>query len=326
MFLREALKLSDDEEIDPTLPLNIGEQVFSADAAAEAARILGGGEFVTHINIEPRDLPSPFYWDVIENAVNCGQVFGFPSGWLDALPTAIELAIVRALSIAEPERHEQILGGTFLISLGKSDALSQFERILSIVRPPMVGQSILWQSCNQADISANSKDLLSVMALKCLENSFLTAPLKFRFLEVYRIMEARFLHDVELRLKSRFASEPQAALEEALDSVKSELKQLVQLADTQQDAFEAIRNELATIKGTNKFAAALYRKLSNLALYNNPAWKAGAALVYAIRCAIVHAGQKDIIFEQFPDGDEVLQLLLPLVERAALLLVGVSVS
>ena len=78
------------------------------------------------------------------------------------------------------------------------------------------------------------------------------------------------------------------------------------------------------MKNTNRFATALFRKIARKGEASGSKWQTGAALVYQVRCAIVHAGQKDIIFENFPDGDEVISALLPEVERAALLLVGIE--
>ncbi len=72
-------------------------------------------------------------------------------------------------------------------------------------------------------------------------------------------------------------------------------------------------------------AAALCRKLDGQAGdMKSPKHKAGAAFVYYIRCAIVHAGGKDMIFESYPDSDALLGLLKEHMEEAAFALAGLG--
>lgn len=56
----------------------------------------------------------------------------------------------------------------------------------------------------------------------------------------------------------------------------------------------------------------------------SPKHKAGAAFVYYIRCAIVHAGGKDMIFESYSDSDALLDLLKEHMEEAAFALAGLG--
>ena len=79
------------------------------------------------------------------------------------------------------------------------------------------------------------------------------------------------------------------------------------------------------IRNSNRFVAALFRRLEKRKEQSGPRWKTGAALIYQIRCAVVHAGEKELIFETFADGDAALHDLIPHVERAALLLIGIEV-
>ena len=139
-------------------------------------------------------------------------------------------------------------------------------------------------------------------------------------------MEAKFLEEIKLRLTKKFYSEPSVALADAAEALKSEAHQIICLAETQQLAFEACWTALNSIKNTNRFAAALFRRADRKGLVSGGKWSTGAALVYQARCAIVHAGEKDMIFENFDDGQQALEVMLPHVERAALLIMGLEFS
>lgn len=164
------------------------------------------------------------------------------------------------------------------------------------------------------------------IAITCYDGSLSSSPLKFRFLELYRIIEARFLREVQDTLNQNFAAGPKQALEDALDSLKSELAQLVRLADGEKAFFEMIWAKVHALRDTNRLAAALFRKLSKRDEFKSPEWRAGAAIVYFLRCAIVHAGEKDIMFESFADGELVVESIIEEMEEAALALAGITLS
>jgi hypothetical protein len=325
MHLREALGVTSADEVDTARPLKMGPLELGIEAAAEAARILAGGEFPRDVHVEPREFARPIYWFVAHKAAGEAEVFGFPAGADCVLPTAIEIALVRTIAAAAPELHNSILAGGAEISLGPAPACIEFRRIIGVVVRPMAGKSLLFNGATQAIIDENVATLLNKTALSCLANSFRTSPLKFRFLELYRVMEARFLAEIKFKLISGFDAEPSVALSEALEGLKTEINQITGLAETQKDAFETCWTALDQLKNVNRFATALFRRVEKRGAANGGKWKTGAALVYQIRCAIVHAGEKDMIFENFPDGEEALEAVLPHIERAALLLVGVDI-
>ncbi|MEZ6012115.1 MAG: hypothetical protein R3C08_09630 [Hyphomonas sp.] len=157
-------------------------------------------------------------------------------------------------------------------------------------------------------------------------NSYATSPLKFRFLELYRVMEALFLADVKSRLVTAFDAEPTASLNEAMEVLKSELRQITALAEPHQDLFEECWTNLDALKNTNRFAAAIFRRVDEKKANREGKWKTGAALIYQVRCAVVHAGEKDMIFENFPDGDAAIRTILLPMERAALRMLGITLG
>ena len=209
---------------------------------------------------------------------------------------------------------------------GAFDALSAFYKVVQILRAPLTGSSVLYKSATQAVLDTVIDSRLTTPILNCLTNSFKTAPLKFRFLELYRMMESRFLDDVKIKLFASYYNEPTTALNEALEALKSELSQVIGLAEKQQDAFEACWLVLDAQKNTNRFCSALFRKLGRKGPPGGVRWKNGAALIYYIRCAIVHAGEKDIVFDSFADGENIINDLMPSFERTSLILIGVKIG
>lgn len=324
MDLLEVLKLQAVEELDPTRPIQLGALTLGVEASAEAARILSGGDIPKDVSITSLSIDRPFFWSIGHKTEGQAEIFGFPPGRDQELPTAIEVALVRAIAVAAPDDYLKILQGGVEVSLGPTKASADFRKVIRIAGKPLAGQSMLYGESTQAIIDEKAGSLCTKVVLSCLENSFRTSPLKFRFLELYRVMEARFLAEIKSKLLSSFDAEPGAALGDALEALKSEMNQITGLAETQKDAFEACWTALHDMKNINQFAAALFRRISKRGQTGGGKWQQGAALVYQIRCAIVHAGEKDIIFESFPDGDKAIETVLPHVERAALLLIGIE--
>jgi len=139
-------------------------------------------------------------------------------------------------------------------------------------------------------------------------------------------MEARFLREIKETLLGEFDARPKIALDNAVSSLKSELKQFILLSQIRKPYFEMIWSAAETVKNTNTLAIALFRKMSSHGELGDSQSKAGAALVYFLRCAIVHAGQKDMIYEAYSDGDDLLTLVMEHVEEASLALAGVHLT
>lgn len=323
MHLREAL--ADGDEVDPTRPIVIGLMTLGQEAAAEAAAILAGTTNLPEVTLTTRDLRRPIYWSVEHAVEGKAEIFGFPVDWKEQLPTALEVALVRAVATLPPDQHHAVLSGGFEVVLGSEKACADFRKAAFAAENPMVGERTEFDGCANAVISPSVGRGLKV-AMDCLLNSYATTPLKFRFLELYRVMEAFFLADVRSRLIADFDAEPGVALKDALDALQSELKQIVALAEPHQDLFEECWNALNDIRNSNRFAAALFKRLDKKNANGQGKWQTGAALIYQIRCAVVHAGEKDMIFENFPDGDATISAILPTVERTALRMLGIKLG
>nr|WP_295464987.1 hypothetical protein [Mesorhizobium sp.] len=160
-----------------------------------------------------------------------------------------------------------------------------------------------------------------------MTNSLSASPLKFRFIELYRVMESLYIAEIKSKLIERFSADPGSALAEAQDLIKSELKQIQALAEREKEVFDQCWMEFEKMNNVNRFVSALLRKLKDIKKMNGftANWQLGAATIYLMSCAIAHSGQKDLIFESFPDGNEVVDAVIEKVERAALRLVGIEV-
>ena len=323
MHLREALGGVDD--VDLTRPIFLGSMKLGEEAAAEAAAILSGAAYPLQVALVVREFRRPVYWSLDHVAEGHAEIFGFPVDWTEELPTAIEVALVKAVAALPPDQHPTILAGGVEIILGSEAACADFREAAFAAESPMVGETTEFDGSTSAVIALRPGRGLKV-ALDCLLNSYATSPLKFRFLELYRVMEALFIADVKNRLLDNFDAEPAVALNEALDALKSELKQIIALAEPHQDLFEECWTALDGVRTTNHFAAALFRRVETKKENNQGRWQTGAALIYQIRCAVVHAGEKDMIFENFSDGDAAMKIVIPTVERAALRMLGITLG
>ena len=292
----------------------------------EAFRILEGGQFPSDAEITAHRFDRPTYWSVHHQTDGEGEIFGFPVGEPAVWPTALEVAIIRALAAAPPKDHAQILAGDCCISLGPIGALRDFQKIALLEKRPVLGESILSEKSSRVSVREGVDSKLNSIILSCIENSLIASPLKFRFLELYRIIEARFMADVKENLIKKFDEEPSVALATATDALKSEMAQISGLASNFPEAFEACLTRLDSLKDNNRFVSALFRRVEQKKHHKGGRSKFGAALIYQMRCAIVHAGEKDMIFENYPDGEEAILEVLADVEKISLLLVGVELS
>jgi hypothetical protein len=323
MHLREAL--GHDNEVDPTQPLKIGNYTFGIEAASEAAKILSEGLIQSKLSVHEGIFNRPIYWSVTHETNGDAEIFGFPKVRESELPTAIEVAIVRALAASPIDQHQAILDGGFEVFIGHRDAFRVFCEISAVVRknsPPILTE---FNKYTSARIVSNTKGGLKT-ALECMLNSYSSSPEKFRFLELYRVLEAFFLEDVKSKLIAEFDRQPNESLNAALMALRSEMNQIILLAEPHKDLFEECWTELDAHKNSNTFAAALFRRLKDKGAHKSGKWETGASLIYQIRCAVVHSGSKDMIFERYADGEAAIRLILPIMERAALRMLGVTLS
>lgn len=278
MSLLAALQVESADEIDFSRPLLVGPYTLGVEAAEEARRILTHQVAVPDVVTSEISRLSPFYWSISHETYGVSELFGVPRGYSEGLPTAVEIALVRALSKLNPEQHAAVFDGGVQIVLGGHDSWKSFVSLLSCVQEPLVGSSVLVNGPSEVAVRLDSEAKLTRTCLSCLSNSFRTSPLKFRFLELYRMMEARFLDDVKRRLLENFDREPSEAVSEAASALKSEMSQMFLLAGSQPEAFEFCHDTLSGFKSTNRFAAALFRRVTSKGVSGKGKHEMGAAL------------------------------------------------
>jgi hypothetical protein len=325
MNFLEVLRVSDADGIDPGRPLEILSFSLGPDAANEAVRLLRNPAETAEVTIVSEiTVKRPLYWTVSRRGAPLGEVFCIPEGKLSGLPTAIEVAIVRAACWASSqEEREAIAIGGCVISIGPRAELEVAHKLACIVDRPRSGVDCALGRYTHIEFIFDDDNKFSQVVQNCIAGSFSASPLKFRFLEIYRVVEARFIREVKDNLLQSFDIQPKAALEEALNKLKSEMSQIVSIAENNKHHFEMIYSVFLLYENENSLATLLLRKARD-ARHRQDQWALGAALVYYLRCAIVHAGEKDLIFEQFPDGDEFLANVLEHIEEAAFAVAGVS--
>jgi hypothetical protein len=327
MNLLTAMGVDRADDIDPTRPIEISGFTLGPEAAEEVIRLVEAGAPATPVHFfQKPGVSEPFYWLLSRRGNAIGEAFGFPKDRAAGLPTALEIAIVRAIASAPEAELSKIIEGDYFISLGHLNEIDKVCSMLTAVRSPLNGHSILLNRYASIDLTESADEQLSPVVIKCLQGSFEPMPLKFRFLELYRAMEARFLREIKQNLLSIFDTQPKIALDRATKSLGSELAQMMALSDIKKPYFEMVWSAVDTVRTTNRLAIALFRKMSSHDELQNSQAKSGAALIYFLRCAIVHAGQKDMIYEAYPDGDDLLDLVMEHVEEASLALAGIHLT
>jgi hypothetical protein len=114
-------------------------------------------------------------------------------------------------------------------------------------------------------------------------------------------------------------------LRQADKSIGSELEQLKNLvvSENLELFFDFIFDDLKEIESNgNKFALKINVKANSTGSQSKG--DRGAAAVYAIRCAIAHAGVRDIYYEQYPDADDAVGRILATFEEAIFHFLGIK--
>lgn len=325
MGILERLEIGGAEDIDPDRPLELCGLSLGVEATTAAIKIAQStAPPRTLLIFDAKDVVVDIF-ELHSNIDEVTAVFSLPEGLDTPLPTALEVYLVLAIHAASDEALTGILSGGCIVSLGDHPLVEKFSRLLQKVnRKGEVGLGSLSQY-KSVHSTIPAADALTEMDMSCLIGYIAASPLKFKFLELYRLMEARYLKRVQEEFNSSFLSGPKMAISEAAKSLESEISQIGLLSQRAQPYFEIISDIITGARGENRFAASLCRKLSSQGGdMKSPKHKAGAAFIYYIRCAIVHAGGKDLIFESFDDSGELLSGIMDYMEEAAFSLAGLE--
>lgn len=325
MGLAERLGVTSFEQVDPDRPLEICGLSLGLEAASVAVEIIRTSSPSVTLNIQPQTVERPDFFELHAEGGIRSSVLMLPNNQRIGLPTAIEIALVHALHAASDDDVEHLQSSGCIVSLGDHPLGEKFCRLLETVGAADLQKIKVLSQYKRVYLTTSEDEALNDRDQSCLAGYISASPVKFEFIELYRLMEARYLAHIKGKFNSSFMREPKAAISAASKSLESEILQLGLLSERAKPCFELIYDVVTAQKALNRFAAALCNKLDRYAGdMKSPKHKAGAAFVYFIRCAIVHAGGKDMIFESYTDSEALLDLLMEYIEEAAFALAGME--
>lgn len=263
MGILERLEVGGADDIDPDRPLELCGLSLGVEASAAAIEIAQStAPPKTLLIFDAKDVVV----DIFELHYNLGEVtaiFSFPKGMDTPLPTALEVYLVSAIHSASDEALARILSGDCIVSLGDHPLAEKFSGLLQKVnRKGEIGLESLSQY-KSVYSTIPAADALTEMDMSCLIGYIAASPLKFKFVELYRLMEARYLKRVQEEFNSSFLAGPKMAIAEAAKNLESEISQIGLLSQRAQPYFEIISDIITGARSTNRFAASLCRKLSS---------------------------------------------------------------
>lgn len=325
MSILEILGLGSPDDIDETRPLSIGPFNLGVEAAVQARKILANSaSYDVEVQVFQRPVQRPVYWYALNQDIGSAEIVGIPESSDYPFPTAIEVSLVTCLQFCSKEDRDIIFGGNAQIICGSREVFKNFKDVV-IFKNPACGSTILFDSASEVIVSEPMPENIQRQVIKCIANAHSASPLKFKFLEFYRVLESVFLFEVKSRIISHFDLDPGAAVSAAADALKSEMSRIMDIAESKPRYFEEIYTIIYNIKNTNQFANAIYSKATQKIKTEKKHSRIGAAFIYQIRCSIVHAGETGLIFERYPDGEQIVELITRPMEMLALSICGFEI-
>lgn len=325
-----------DEIADWSIP--VGEfGILYSEASREQLLELSTNPFSGKVEI--RDVQKAVtewrYREVLDSSgALIAEMLQLPEGDVNAPPTNAEKLMIKAWSVrpdfVDAATRRRLQNRLLIISYDNkfSDTLSEFSYACFNGSQPVTrryAMSAELASRMQIGAEFNSRrgsDLRRKLYAIALQEHRLQS----QFLALYRIIESGYLEAILQKLNDEFMENPEQCLSSAMKEVGAEREQLCTLIEKKNitHLFDVVPNIIeGLLKKNNRFAHALKRDISRTIKDERLAWRRGAAWVYKVRCAIVHAGG-GIIIENFADADDVVEALLPTVEKTAAEVLGVN--
>lgn len=227
-------------------------------------------------------------------------------------------------AVPDPLRNKIVIFSSGRLA-GWSD-IENFVASLSgvcIAGPDMQVGPPAWTSATRFEIGAASIAPQSLlMAGRLMREVLLEERVRWRFISLYRVFEAAYLLKLKEKLAAEFLQQPKRALTDAQAALESELSTFQDLVNENAGLvarFEEI-DRFVDANNTNRFLQAIKRTVKAAQKFSG--FRKGVAYCYKVRCAIVHAGQHDVVFDRFPDAESGVQSLVPLFEASVIELLG----
>lgn len=333
-MLRQVLERLDDPQLaitrtfDPaSLRLAVCGYEVGIEARRKVKQILQGHPPRGQATLLQSSLGEVKFWSISALGDLKAEALNIPTGGIPSpLPTAAEILLISAAHLLDPSEVEEIVNrGGLLLYCRPGAQLFNLPAILAAVRRRGTMQSALVDGSGSIDIDPSRVELTSsVDALGIFQQAFSSEPIKYHFLELYRSIELQMLYEVLREVQGNFFLDPKSTLDKARKALDSEINQILKLSPLSAVHFEEVCNvvDTASLAG-NTLAVAFKQKLVRNNSPGSGRTDHGAVFVYYMRCAIVHAGDKDILYERFADGEALLVELMPSIERAAMEISGV---
>lgn len=331
MSLRAALGLNDGEEFNPASPFALYEVPLGSEAADVAESLLNT-EPTSNICLIENNSGTPEYLLAQDRSGNEAELCRLapfdPDGTVPKWPTAAEIALVRCAQLVDEADFRRITDGKTGFCIYDSNFPIHYLELIETIRKPETGPDNLSAKYSTMIFRGDVPEKYCRNISRSLSQSFETKPIKYRYIEIYRIFESAYLKDAYEKFSGSFFNDPEAAVNAISSTIKNERSQLYSLVEKHEKLFEDISDAFEDLKKSgNTFAFAINRSMEKKYKGDlSPKWKKGASLVYAIRCAIVHAGEKDVVFEGYNDGSDAIDGILPSLELASLALVGIEMA
>lgn len=169
-----------------------------------------------------------------------------------------------------------------------------------------------------------------LVKLGILKEALLETSIKWQFLGFYRVLENSYIHAVLEELNREYLLNPKLALKHATKNISNEIAQFIKLVDEKgyQDDFKYFADLCYAIKDTgNTFAIKLIHQCEEHEVWSGVSghrYKTGVLMCYQIRCAIVHAGDSHLIYDNFNDAEEALEIIHSVLQDVVFKLMGMS--
>lgn len=335
------------EKVGPIVEAGDGTIVVSDGADTDEVRyseLLPAVADPLFEKIEPVEIGAVSRWRYAELSaagnVLC-EIVEVPTAWGDSRPpSAVESLLAKAWLVEEqydPQGICERFANTALIcwrpggkrlstdivlassGLSRRQAEVQFDLALRAKTRIAVADDSLLVTGQGAEVYA-----------RLLQRALSETHAELKFLYFYRVFERAYLYGAFTKLSADFFSDPRQAIAVAEKTVSNERLSFISLVGSSNDVsswFELIDEEASSLKIKNHFLMAVTRSCdSDKWMLDKERWKRGCSISYKIRCAIVHAGERGPVFEEFIDAESACAALLPYLEGAAIALLRLQTS
>lgn len=300
-----------------------GANCYWHDIPISALAMLDAATSSTEWNYSVAEKRAPRFRDAVIHEASVGgivqEVGAFAVPLSVSTPTAIEVVFCKLI----------LQGMQYQVIMDK-DVWFQSAHVSGLLTPVIqealkCGRETFFHrnSISSAEVGA---DPGSARIFRHIQFSYENYAKKYGFLELFRALEMNFLDNLLKYISNNFLRNSEATLKTGLERLKAENKLAYNVI--KETGCQALAEEIAdTINRArslgNTFAGALYDAYEKRTDKSNDKIWRGACYLFSVRCAIAHAGQSNIVYEDYSDSDVLLAQIYPFFEDILLNVAGV---